>query len=602
VGRVLSIDLAYRRLRDFGICLLEERKGRVVNVRFVDPDQVFNPGKEPALTRPPPAKECATAISAFCGRNKIRVLLLDGPQGWKDPKRKASYRLCEKLVHTPAKTGVNGQVIPRSYTGFVEFSTQLFLHLVDLGGLLVSHSAIRPPKRGSFLVAESFPLSAWRKLRVAPLPAKKKATNVDVQERLHALQNLFGLAVPREPNHDELQALVAGLAGVAILNGDTDGYIAEGARPKKARSTIVEGYIVNPRLKNNLSAPALGRATQEKTTPYAICPDSDTLQRMLYYLKLTRAAEWRIEQVLYRQGKIVGGVYVGRGQEAITVGAAIQLTQDDVVVPTHRDFAAFLVRGFSLQEILSNWMGRAEGPTRGRDGSLHFGDMKRGVVAIISHLGSWCPVACGVALALKRRGKGNVVVAFFGEGTSSEGDVHEAMNLAAVMKLPVAFVCNNNQYAYSTPPEKQYAVKSLAVRGPAYGMPGETLDGNDVLAVYDAVQRAIIRARAGHGPSLLECKTFRMTGHSAHDAAEYVPEKLWRVWKKRDPIKRFEKFLLARKILTKQRIEELELNIQKEIDGAVADAESRPLPADLSVREGVYCDEDCWWKKPWPVS
>jgi len=321
------------------------------------------------------------------------------------------------------------------------------------------------------------------------------------------------------------------------------------------------------------------------------------LRRMLYYLKLTREAEWRIEQVLYRQGKIVGGVYVGRGQEAITVGATVQLTKDDVVVPTHRDFSAFVIRGFSLREIFCNWMGRADGPTGGRDGSLHFGDMKRGVVAIISHLGAWCPVACGVALALKRRGKGNVVVVFFGEGTSSEGDVHEAMNLAAVMKLPVIFICNNNQYAYSTPTEKQFAVKSLAVRGPAYGMPGEAVDGNDVLAVYDAVRRALVRARAGAGPSLLECKTFRMTGHSAHDAAEYVPEKLREAWAKKDPLKRFENFLLAEQVLTRQRLEELDRNIQQELDEALAQAESRPLPEGSTAVEGVYCGPECWWQK-----
>jgi pyruvate dehydrogenase E1 component alpha subunit len=325
-------------------------------------------------------------------------------------------------------------------------------------------------------------------------------------------------------------------------------------------------------------------------------PEPETLERMLYYLKLTRAAEWRIEHELYRQGKIVGGVYVGRGQEAITVGATVQLTQDDVVVPTHRDFSAFPIRGFSLQEIFCNWMGRADGPTRGRDGSLHCGDMKRGVVAIISHLGAWCPVACGVALALKRGGRGNVVVVFFGEGTSSEGDVHEAMNLAAVMKLPVIFICNNNQYAYSTPTEKQFAVKSLAVRGPAYGMPGERVDGNDVLAVYHAVAGAMARARAGDGPSFLECLTFRMAGHSAHDAAEYVPKKLLQAWAKKDPIKRFENFLLARKILTRERIKQLEQNIDKEIDQAIAQAETCALPEGSSALEGVYCGAECWWR------
>jgi TPP-dependent pyruvate/acetoin dehydrogenase alpha subunit len=325
--------------------------------------------------------------------------------------------------------------------------------------------------------------------------------------------------------------------------------------------------------------------------------DRTILERMLYYLKLTREAEWRIDHILYRQGKIVGGVYVGRGQEAVTVGATIQLNQGDVVVPTHRDFSAFVIRGFSLREIYANWLGRADGPTRGRDGSLHFGDMQRGVVAIISHLGSWCPVACGVGLALRRRGQGNVVVVFFGEGTSSEGDVHEAMNLAAVMKLPVVFMCNNNAYAYSTPAEKQYAVKSLAARGPAYGMPGVSVDGNDVLAVYAAAQQAMARARAGQGPSFIECKTFRMAGHSAHDAAEYVPEELRRQWAKKDPIVRLEKLLLARRILTREQIRALEATLKKEIDEAIAPAEASPLPEGASALEGVYCGPDCWWTK-----
>jgi TPP-dependent pyruvate/acetoin dehydrogenase alpha subunit len=332
-------------------------------------------------------------------------------------------------------------------------------------------------------------------------------------------------------------------------------------------------------------------------TSKARSPDAVTLERMLYFLKLTREAEWRIDQVLYRQGKIVGGVYVGRGQEAIAVGSTIQLTPDDVVVPTHRDFSAFLIRGFSLREMFANWLGRANGPTRGRDGSLHFGDMQRGVVAIISHLGSWCPVACGVAMALKRRGQGNVVLVFFGDGTSSEGDVHEAMNWAAVMKLPVVFLCNNNAFAYSTPAEKQFAVKSLAVRGPAYGMPGVSVDGNDVLAVYGAARQAIARARAGRGPSLIECKTFRMAGHSAHDAAEYVPEGLLRQWARKDPIARLGKLLLARRILTRDRIREMEQAIQKEIDEAVALAEASPLPEPASTPQGVYCGADCWWEK-----
>jgi TPP-dependent pyruvate/acetoin dehydrogenase alpha subunit len=325
--------------------------------------------------------------------------------------------------------------------------------------------------------------------------------------------------------------------------------------------------------------------------------DAATLERMLYYLKLTREAEWRIEQVLYRQGKIVGGVYVGRGQEAIGVGSAIQLNEGDVVLPSHRDFPSFLIRGFPLADILANWMGRADSPARGRDNTLHIGDLKRGVIPIISPLGATCPVACGVGLVLKRRGGGHVALVHFGEGTTSVGDFHEAMNMAAVMKLPVIFICNNNQYAYSTPTEKQFAVESLAVRGPAYGMPGETMDGTDVLAVYRVVGAALARARAGEGPSFLECRTFRMTGHSAHDAADYVPEEVQRAGARKDPVKRFEKSLLEEKILTPQRVEELDKKIQKEVDEAVAEAESRPLPDGAAALQGVYCGADCWWQK-----
>ncbi len=334
-----------------------------------------------------------------------------------------------------------------------------------------------------------------------------------------------------------------------------------------------------------------------KSPPRENSPDAAMLKRMLYYLKLAREAEWRIENVLYRQGKIVGGVYVGRGQEAIGVGAALAMRTGDVTLPCHRDFSVFVIRGFALADIFASWLARADSPNRGRDNTLHIGDLKLGIIPIISPLGATLPVACGVALVLKQRGKGNVAVAHFGEGTTSLGDVHEAMNFAAVMKLPVIFICNNNQYAYSTPTSKQFAVKSLSLRGPAYGMPGETVDGTDVLAVYDAVERASARARASKGPSFLECVTLRMAGHSAHDAAEYVPEELKQAWAKKDPIKKLEKFLLTRKILTQQRMDEIDRRVREEIDVAVADAEARPLPRGEDAVEGVYCEPDCWWKR-----
>ena len=338
------------------------------------------------------------------------------------------------------------------------------------------------------------------------------------------------------------------------------------------------------------------RTDRTKKTKAEAGPDRARLERMLYYLKITREAEHRIELVLYRQGKIVGGVYVGRGQEAIGVGSAIQLAEGDVVLPSHRDFSSFLIRGITLEQIFCNWMARANGPARGRDNTLHIGDLSKGIIPIISPLGDTLPVACGVALAFKQRHEKNVALVHFGEGTTSRGDVHEAMNLAAVMKLAVIFICNNNAFAYSTPTEKQYAVEDLSVRGPAYGMPGITTDGNDVLAVYAAVQQAIERARAGNGPSFIECKTFRMTGHSAHDAAEYVPRELLQKQAGNDPILRLEGFLLAQRLITRTRIREIEQTIHKEIDDAVAYAEASPLPAGDDVLKGGYCEADCWWE------
>jgi TPP-dependent pyruvate/acetoin dehydrogenase alpha subunit len=340
---------------------------------------------------------------------------------------------------------------------------------------------------------------------------------------------------------------------------------------------------------------AMPTVKPKRNLPKNSGPDAATLERMLYYLKLTRAAEDRIERVLYRQAKIVGGVYTGRGQEAIGVGSAIQLRAGDVMLPNHRDFSAFLIRGFTLREIFMNWMARAGAPTRGRENTLHLGNLERGVIPIISHLGDTCPVACGVAMTLKWRGRKNVVVVTFGDGTTSRGDVHEAMNWASVMTLPVIFICNNNAYAYSTPTTKQFAVEDLSVRGAAYGMPGTTVDGNDVLAVYEVVRKAIERARAGKGPSFIECKSFRMTGHSAHDAAEYVPKGVVEKWAKKDPILKLETALRARRLIQPNRIQEIEKAIHHEIDEAIAFAESSPLPEGASAIEGVYCGPDCWW-------
>lgn len=328
------------------------------------------------------------------------------------------------------------------------------------------------------------------------------------------------------------------------------------------------------------------------TVQPAALPSEKTLLDMLYYMKLTRELEFRIERKLYRQGKIVGGVYVGRGQEAIAVGSCIELREDDVVCPSHRDMGAFLIRGMTVRTILAQYMARKTGATRGRDGNMHMGDMSRNIIAFVSMLGDCVPVAAGIGLSFKMRGQNRVVVCYFGDGATSRGDWHEGLNMAAVFKVPVVFVCNNNQYAYSTPLERQMAVENVADRAEAYGLPGQIVDGNDVLAVWEASTRAIERARNGQGPTLIECKTFRMTGHSAHDDAGYVPPELFKFWQARDPIQNFERFLSERGVITSPGIQDIQKRINREIDEAIQIAEKDPFPEPEDCLKDVYYEEN----------
>ncbi len=319
-------------------------------------------------------------------------------------------------------------------------------------------------------------------------------------------------------------------------------------------------------------------------------PDQKTQIQMLYYLKLSREIESRIERKLYRQGKILGGVYVGRGQEAISVGACIQLQKEDAICPSHRDMGAFLIRGFSPRTVFAQYMGRSTGPTRGKDGNMHMGDLSRNTIAFVSILGDTIPVATGIALSFKMRHQPQVVLCFFGEGATSRGDFHEGLNMASVLKLPAIFICNNNQYAYSTPMEKQMAVPDVSMRGPSYGMTGISVDGNDVMAVYEATAEAIERARRGGGPALLEFKTFRMTGHSAHDDMKYVPKELLREWEAKDPIRRFEEYLLQSQAISGAEIQQMNRQVTQEVDEAVAMAEKDPYPAAQETLSGVYAN------------
>lgn len=313
----------------------------------------------------------------------------------------------------------------------------------------------------------------------------------------------------------------------------------------------------------------------------------EQLLDLYYHLRLTRSLEERIG-ILYRQGKIFGGVYLSTGQEAVSVGAAYALEPGDIIVPSHRDMGAHLLRGIQPREILAQYLGRIGGPTRGRDGNVHYGDIQRGDVAFISPMADGIPVAAGVALALKRQGKRRVAMAWFGDGASSRGDFHEGINLAAVLRLPAVFVCNNNQYAYSTPLARQTLVPDIARRAAGYGIPGVSVDGNDVLAVYGAARQAVARARQGEGPSLIECKTMRMRGHSEHDDASYVPRELLEEWRGKDPIQRLEARLRAGGILDEAREAQIVKRIADELESAVAWAEASPFPEGKDVEQGVY--------------
>lgn len=317
-------------------------------------------------------------------------------------------------------------------------------------------------------------------------------------------------------------------------------------------------------------------------------PEPDLARRALYYMSLMREVEDRIERKLYRQGKILGGVYVGRGQEAICVGAGLAAQPEDMLFPCHRDLALYFIRGVHPRQVFAQYMGRIGGLTRGRDGNMHMGDLRLKIVAIISAMAASVPVAAGAAFACKYKGNKEAVFVFFGDGATSRGDWHEGINLAAVQKSPLVLICNNNQYAYSTPVEKQMACANVADRAPGYGIPGEIVDGNDVLAVFRAAQRAATHAREGLGPYLVECKTFRMTGHSAHDAGTYVPEHLWQQWAAKDPIQRLERTMSERGWTSREEVEEIHLNVRAEVDAAIEWAEQSPYPDPAELLAGVY--------------
>jgi TPP-dependent pyruvate/acetoin dehydrogenase alpha subunit len=319
--------------------------------------------------------------------------------------------------------------------------------------------------------------------------------------------------------------------------------------------------------------------------------DRDDLFQIYRNMLLTRGIEER-GHILYRQGKIPGSFYTGRGNEAGSVGVATAMGANDVGTPLHRDMGVHVTRGVETWRIFAQYMGRADGPTKGKDGNVHMADANLGLLAMVSHLPAMLPVAVGCALAFRIRQERRVAVAWFGEGAAARGDTHEGMNFAGVRRLPVVFICDNNQWAYSTPTHLGYPVEHLADRAAAYGFDGVVVDGTDVLAVYREAKRAIEKARDGGGPTLIESKTLRMEGHAVHDDAFYVPKELFEEWARRDPIERFRTWLRENAEMSDEEEEEIAGRVKKVLTDALQRAEESPQPDPATLTQGVYATSE----------
>jgi pyruvate dehydrogenase E1 component alpha subunit/2-oxoisovalerate dehydrogenase E1 component alpha subunit len=315
-------------------------------------------------------------------------------------------------------------------------------------------------------------------------------------------------------------------------------------------------------------------------------------------LLLNRMLEDKLT-TLYRQGRITGGLYSSLGQEAVSVGTAYALDPTDLLAPMIRNIGSLLARGVTPLDFFKQYMGRHDSPTHGKDGTLHFGNVDRlSLIGPISHLGTLIPVMAGAAMAARMRGESRCALTYIGDGGTSTGYFHEGFNLAAVLRLPLILVVENNGYAYSTTIDRQFAVRSIAEKGPAYGAAAETVDGTDVLAVYAATRRAVDRARRGEGATLLECRCLRMKGHAQHDDMHYVPKSLLEAWAKRDPIRRFEAFLVDGGVATAEELRSVAEGIGPLLDAAADEAERCPPPRPEETLRGVYKEpgyEAPWW-------
>jgi TPP-dependent pyruvate/acetoin dehydrogenase alpha subunit len=310
--------------------------------------------------------------------------------------------------------------------------------------------------------------------------------------------------------------------------------------------------------------------------------------RLLRFMAMMRAAEER-GLALYKQGKVPGSFYDGCGQEAVSVGAAFALGPRDRMCILHRDLGAHFVRGVTPDRYLANYMGRSGGVTGGKDGNMHFGDPRLGCVGMVSMLPDMAQPAVGMALAFKMRGEPRVAMTFFGEGSTANGQWHEAMNFAGVHRLPVVFVLENNQFAYSTPNRLEFAVDPVT-RAESYGFDGVKVDGNDVEAVFDAASQAVDRAREGGGPTLIECETMRMHGHGAHDDMSYVPPEMLEEWRARDPIELYAERLISQHGFSHHEVDEIREEVRRQVDECAEKALASPMPEPDQALEGVFAE------------
>jgi pyruvate dehydrogenase E1 component alpha subunit/2-oxoisovalerate dehydrogenase E1 component alpha subunit len=336
--------------------------------------------------------------------------------------------------------------------------------------------------------------------------------------------------------------------------------------------------------------------------PEIVVPEDLDLERaqhldLYWFMLLNRRLEERLVN-LYRQGKVVGGVYRSLGQEAESVGTAYALEKRDLVSPLIRNLGSILVKGAEPVDILKQYMAKATGPSRGRDLNIHFGDLEKGFVGPVSMLGDMIPVMAGVALASRMKGEDRVCLVYIGDGGFSTGAAHEGWNFICARRLPVVLVAEDNCYAYSTPTAKQMGNRDMVDRAAGYGCAGEQVDGNDVLQSYAAARRAVDRARHGDGPTLIEVKTYRRKGHAEHDDQRYVPQEELDAWEARDPVDRYRRFLVREGILTDDQAERIDRRVQEKLDAAVAEAEAAPMPDPRAVLEGVWATPR--WTAPHP--